>query len=316
MQTRKLGRTGIDVPIIGLGAMFIGGPEADAPSELDEDLAAETVVAAIESGSTFIDTAPGYGSCGSERVIGRAMRERPDLAEIATVVTKTGAPPGGKDYSYDGVLRQIEDSLGRLGLESIDLVSIHDAMGQPMEDVLGGALRALRSLQDQGVVGNVGTAMNDPSTNEPYIETGEFDVAVVPNAWTLINRIAGNRIFPAAKKHNTGVLLATPFERGLLAKGSKSDAYFHRRNFSEECLAHVAEIEALCERYDVSLPTVALHYVLRHPQVSTVIPGARTPDEASTNAKASEIDIPEAFWNELEPTLRDWSAAEHRQVKI
>ena len=314
MQTRKLGRTGLEVPNIGLGAMFIGGPEGDAPSQMDEDLAAATVVAGIEAGSTFVDTAPGYGRLTSEHVIGRVLRERPDLAKITTVVTKTGSPPGDKDYSYDGVLRQVEESLERLGLDTIDLISIHDAMGQPMEDVLSGALRALRTLQDQGVVRHIGTAMNDPSTNEPYVETGEFDVAVVPNAWTLINRIAENRIFPAAKKHNTGVLLATPFERGLLAKGAKSNAYFHRRNFSAECLAHVAEIETLCEQYDIPLHAVALHYVLRHPQVSIVIPGARTPEEATGNAKASEVEIPEALWNELEPQLRDWNATEHRQV--
>lgn len=316
MQTRKLGRTGLEVPIIGLGAMFIGGPVTEGPREMDEELAAQTVIAGIEAGSTFVDTAPGYGHLTSEHVIGRVFRERPDLAEIANVVTKTGAPPSGKDYSYDGVLKQVEESLNRLGLDSIDLISIHDAMGHPMEDVLDGALRALRTLQDQGVVRNVGTAMNDPATNEPYVETGEFDVAVVPNAWTLINRIAERRIFPAAKKHNTGVLLATPFERGLLAKGTKSNAYFHRRSFSEACLAHVAGIEDLCKRHNVPLHAVALHYVLRHPQVSTVIPGARTPEEATGNAKASEVEIPEALWNELEPQLRDWNAAEHRQVGL
>lgn len=257
---------------------------------------------------------PDTDTRAAKRIIGRVFRQQPDLAQITTVVTKTGAPSTGKDYSYDGVMRQVGATLERLGLDRIELISIHDAMGFPMAEVLGGALRALRSLQDEGVVNFVGCAMNDPYTNEPYVETGEFNVAVVPNAWTLINRIAENRIFPAAEKHNTGVLLATPFERGLLAKGSKADAYFHRRSFSAECLAHVGEIEALCKQHDVPLHAVALHYVLRHPQVSAVIPGARTPGEAAANAKASGIEIPEAFWAEIEPKLGDWSTDKHRQV--
>ena len=314
MQTRKLGLTDLDIPVIGLGAMFIGAPESDAPSEIDEDLAADTVAAAIEAGSTFIDTAPVYGNFASERIIGRVLKERPDLAEKTTIVSKVGSKVGQKDYSYDAVMRDVEGSQERLGLECFDLMSIHDAMGHPIEQVLAkdGALGALRKLQDEGIVRYIGSAMNDPRTNEPYLETGAFDVAVVPNAWSLLNRIAEERIFPAAKKHEFGILLATPFERGLLAKGAKSEAYFHRRNFSNECLSHVAEIETLCEQYEVSLATIALQYVLRQPQVTAVIPGARTPEEAVQNAKASETEIPEAFWNELTPTLRHWEASVHR----
>jgi D-threo-aldose 1-dehydrogenase len=314
METRKLGRTDLQIPVIGLGAMFIGAPASDAPSEMDEDLAIQTVVAAIESGSTFIDTAPVYGGLASERAIGRVLRERPELAEKATVVTKVGARPGEKDYSYDAVMRHVEGSQERLGMKTFDLLSIHDAMGHAIEEVLAkdGALGALRKLQDEGTVRYIGSAMNDPYTNEPYIETGEFDVAVVPNAWSLINRVAENRIFPAAEKHGVGLLMAQPFERGLLAKGAKSGAYFHRRNFSEECLAHVSEIESLCERYGHPLAAVSLHYILRHPLVGAVIPGARTPEEATQNAKASEIEISEAFWDELTPMLRHWEAGEHR----
>ena len=314
METRKLGRTDLHVPVIGLVAMFIGAPASDAPSEMDEDLAAATVIAAIEAGSTFVDTAPIYGNLGSERAVGRALRERPDLAQKTTVVTKVGATPDGKDYSYDAIMRHVEGSQERLGMETFDLLSIHDAMDHPIEQVLAkdGALGALRKLQDEGIVRYIGTAMNDPYTNEPYIETGEFDVTVVPNAWSLLNRVAENRIFPAAKKHGVGLLMAQPFERGLLAKGAKSGAYFHRRNFSADCLAHVVEIESLCDRHGYPLPGVALHYILRHPLVGAVIPGARTPDEATQNAKTSEIEISEAFWDELLPMLRHWDAGEHR----
>ena len=310
MQTRKLGRTDLHIPGIGLGAMFIGALASDQPGRLDEELAAETVVAAIEAGSTFVDTAPVYGGGASERAIGRALKERPDLAEKATIVTKVGARRGERNYTYDAVMRHVGGSQERLGLETFDLLSIHDAMGQPIEDVMAkdGALGALRKLQEEGIVRWIGSAMNDPYTNEPYIETGEFDVAVVPNAWSLLNRLAENRIFPAAEKHHVGLLMAQPFERGLLAIGAKPGASFHRRTFSDAVLTHVAEIETLCKKHGVPLAAVSLQYILRHPCVSAVIPGARIPEEATQNAEASEIEISEAFWDELLPTLRHWDA--------
>ncbi|HAA74570.1 TPA: hypothetical protein DCE37_05570 [Candidatus Latescibacteria bacterium] len=98
----------------------------------------------------------------------------------------------------------------------------------------------------------------------------------------------------------------------MLALGAKPGAVFHRRDFSAECLAHVTDIEALCERYDLPLAAVSLQYILRYPCVSAVIPGARTPEEATQNANASETEIPEAFWEQLLPTLRHWEAGEHR----
>ena len=115
----------------------------------------------------------------------------------------------------------MEASLERLGLEQLDLVYIHDAMGVPMEQVMSkdGALGALRKLQNEGVVRFIGSASNDPPTNTPYIETGEFDAAVVPDAWSLLTQEAAERILPAAEKYNIGISCATPLEIGLLATG-------------------------------------------------------------------------------------------------
>lgn len=314
METKILGRTNLEVPIIGLGAMFIGSSETEAPTDLNEDLGAQTVLAALEAGCTLIDTAPLYGGTTSESFIGRVLKERPDLALECTVVTKVGSQRGHKDYSYDAVMQNVEDSQKRLGIETFAFLCIHDAMGHPMEEVMAkdGALGALRKLQDEGVVRFVGSAMNDPHTNAPYIETGEFDVAVIPNAWSLLNQLAAERIFPAAEKHNVGLLMATPFERGLLAKGPVPDAYFHRREFSQECLDHVSRIQALCLDYDISLATAALRWGARHPLVASVIPGARTPEEAMENIQAADVDIPERFWEDLEPLVKHWEAGVHR----
>ena len=187
MKTKILGRTGLEVTIIGLGTIYIGSQPSGPSGGLDEEMGAQAVQAAIEAGCTLVDTAPLYGGTTVEKIVGNALRNRPDLAAKCTVVTKTGAYREGKDHTFDGTLRSVEASLERLGLEQLDLVYIHDAMGVPMEDVMSknGALGALRKLQNEGVVRFIGSASNDPPTNTPYIETGEFDAAVVPDAWSL-----------------------------------------------------------------------------------------------------------------------------------
>ena len=246
MKTEILGRTGLEIPIVGLGTGFIGiadpnraaaeydfmdtwtveppGPSgvvSGKSSQMDVELGIATVHAAIEAGSTLIDTAPLYGSGNSESIIGEALRQRPDLAKRCTVTTKVGQTADGRDYSYDAVMRQVEESRRRLGIDGFDVLYIHDAMEIPVEEVMGRrrALGALRRLQDTGVTRFVGTAANDPCTNASYIETGEFDAAVVPDALSLINQLAGERILPAAVTHNVGLVVATPVERGLLATG-------------------------------------------------------------------------------------------------
>ena len=310
MRTKILGRTGLEVPIVGLGAIYIGStslPVRGIPKEMDLDLGAQAVVAAIEAGCTLIDTAPVYGAMGSERIIGHALKQRPDLAAKCTVVTKAGNLEGVKDHSFDGILKSVEGSQERLGLEQFEIVYIHDAMGQPMDREMrdDGALGALRKLQAEGVIRFIGCANNDPKTNADYIETGEFDAAVMPDAWSLLNQLAAQRILPAAEKYNVGIFCGTPLEVGLLATG-KPPAIGSRRNFSPACLARVAEIEALCETYEIPLLAASLQWCTRHPQVACAIPGATTAAEATANGKAGDLEIPEAFWDELEPLVQHW----------
>src|SRR6266851_9228759 len=122
----------------------------------------------------------------------------------------------------------------------------------------GGALQALRKLQADGVVGHVGVASNNPDDNAPFVETGEFEMAVVPDAYSLLNQVALERIFPAAERFSMGVVVATPLERGILATGvaGAEDAHVGRR-FSPEVLRQVQKLEGVCHRYGVSLAAAA-----------------------------------------------------------
>jgi D-threo-aldose 1-dehydrogenase len=302
MRSKVLGRSGLEVSIVGLGTAFLGIPtieqaavEYDQPgTRMDEALGSRTVVAALAAGMTLVDTAALYGAGSSERAIGQALRARPDLAAGAVVTTKAGRLKTGIDHSREAVIRSIHQSLALLGLERLPAVYIHDAMDVPMAAVLGpnGALAGLRQLQREGLVGAIGTASNDPATNIPYLETGEFDLAVIADSWSLLNLTAAERILPAAERFNIGLVVATPLERGLLA--------------------HVATIQALCQTHDIPLVAAALQWCTRHPQIAATIPGARTPEEAQANAAAAAVTIPDAFWRDLAPLVRHWQAGVDR----
>ena len=310
LPRKMFGRTGIEVSTVGLGCAWIGR----TGDTLDEELALQTIWTALENGVTLLDTAPLYQNGQSERMVGRALRERPDLARDVVVETKVGHWPAGFDYSYDMAMRCVEGSMERLGLQHFPLLYIHDAPAELLSRVMGpaGALAALRKLQAEGIVGHIGIAVNDPVENAPYIETGEFAVAVVPEAYSLLNQVAEERIFPVAARLGMGIVIAVPLEKGLLATGVRAGTTYPGRNFSAECLAHVGKIEDVCARHRVSLVAAALQFCTRNEVVATVIPGARTPQEALTNARAGQEPIPEAFWADLQPLIRTWEWHVHR----
>ena len=305
MRTKTLGRTKLEVPIIGLGAAFIGKQREGGT---DLDLAMATVEAALDAGCTLIDTAPLYGGTLSEQAIGSVLKGRPEDRDRVMVTTKVGQLREGRDYSYDAVMRNVEDSQKRLGMDRFEILYIHDAMGVPLPEVLGDdrALGALRKLQDEGVVRFAGTAANDPDANGPFIETGEFDVAVVPDAWSLLNQSANRYIFPAAEKHDVGIVLATPLERGLLATGPVEGIDYLNRDFTPEIVGHAGKIKQVCDDHGVSMVAAALQWCLRHPLVATTIPGAQTPEEAIQNIEAGTVDPDVAFWADLEPLACDF----------
>ena len=326
MKTKILGRTGLELSIVGIGTAFTGIPSTpdtlrqyvddpdaedgpkpdDMPNPVDEELGVQTLITALDEGCTFIDTALLYGRTVSEKMIGIALNQRPELKENVIVTTKVGRRYDGYDYSFDAVVSGVHESLERMGLDYLEVAYIHDPMGFPMEDILGKdrALGALRHLQDQGIVKHIGTAANDPATNVEYIKTGEFSAAVIADSWSLLNQTALKEIFPAAEKHNVGLVTATPIERGLLVTGPVDGIDYLNRNFSQDCLDHVVKIQSLCRDYNITMLAVALQWCTRHPQVTSTIPGARTPEEAKSSLNAAEINIPEAFWNDLEPMIR------------
>jgi D-threo-aldose 1-dehydrogenase len=312
LPTKTLGRTGVELTTVGMGCAWMG---ADAQGNLDEEAGVRTILTALEYGVRFLDTAQGYMNTRSEAIVGRALAAFPERDRVV-VQTKIGQLPNPFSWTADAVLRAAEGSFERLGVGRIELLCLHDVPVALLDRVLGpgGALEGARKLREQVLVGHVGIANNLPEDNWPYIRTGEFEFAVVPEAYSLLNQTALAEIFPAAERLGMGVVVAVPLEKGLLATGARAQAFYPGRRFSPEVLAHVDRIEALCRDHDVSLLAAALQYLTRHPVVAASIPGARTPEEARANATAAREAIPEPFWRELAPLVKTWDLRQHRQV--
>jgi D-threo-aldose 1-dehydrogenase len=309
LPTRILGKTGVEVTTLGVGCAWLG---RRADGSIDEETGLAALLAAVDSGVRLIDTASLYVDGAAERIVGQALRERPALAGKIVVETKVRDV---REFGYTGAetRRSVETSLARLGLEHIPVIYLHDPPAAIFEQVMGpdGALAMLRQLQSEGVVGHVGIASNNPWDNAPYVESGEFEAAVVPDAYSLLSQVALERIFPSAARFGMGIVVATPLERGLLATGTRAARHEDHinRQFSPEVLGHVERLEALCARHGVSLLAAALQYVLRHPVVSATVPGARRPEQATANADAVREVIPAVFWDELQPLVANFETA-------
>ena len=323
MKTKTLGRTDIEVPIVGLGGANLGFQNPSDPYDyyiarsqvtVNSTLAIETVHAALEAGVRLVDTAPLYQNGLSETNIAAALRSRPDLAANVMVTTKIGHlyPGDGFNYSYRRAKESFWKSLKRLGRDGIDILYLHDPMGFDMNFIMGHSeiMQALRDLRTGGAIKWIGIAANDPGTAADYIETGQFDVATVSGAWSLINQKAEARIFPAAAQHNVGLVVTTAIERGLLANGpvQMQGMRYLERNFSPACIARVSQIKALCESFGIPLVAAALQWCTRHPQVACTIPGARTPEEARMNTLAGSVEIPDKFWEHLDPLVQHFDS--------
>jgi D-threo-aldose 1-dehydrogenase len=309
LPTKRLGKTGLQVTTLGAGCAWLG---RHADGSIDQEMGVATILAALEAGIRLIDTASMYAQGTAEVAVGEALRQRADLDGSVVVETKVRDV---RDFGYtaDETRRSVDTSLKRLGLDHIHVVYIHDPPAAVLPQVMAadGALAALRQFQSEGVIGHVGIASNNPWDNAPYVETGEFEAAVVPDAFSLISQVARERIFPAAERFGIGVVVATPLERGLLATGTRAlrPEDHINRTFSPEVLQHVAQLEEVCARHNVTLLAAALQYVVRHPLVATTIPGFRSPDQPSASVSAMLEPIPDAFWSEIEPLVRDFTVA-------
>ena len=300
--------------MIAPGSLVFGGaPIAGLYAPVSDEVAGATLQAAWDAGIRAFDTAPHYGVGLSERRIGDFLAGRPRAEFVVStkvgrrLVPATGPVDGAeefydtpalsrvRDYSADGALRSLEDSLRRLRLDKADIALIHDP-DDHMAEALDGAYPALARLRADGTVGAIGIGVNSAAVAEWFVMRSDLDYVLIAGRYTLLDDSAARSLFPLCRSRGVAVLAAGVFNGGILAGGN----HFDYVPAPPAVLARTRRIAEVCARHDVPLAAAALRYVLRHPAVTGAVVGARTPEEIRADAGYAGFPVPDALWAELD----------------
>ena len=301
---RPLGSTGLEVSALCLGGSPLGGMPWLYGREVPAERGIATVLAALDSPIRFLDTSNGYSDGESERRIGEALRRVGGPPEGVVVETKTD--PRGEDYSGDRVRRSVEESTERLGLDRLPLVHLHDPENFAFDAIAGPghAVEALVDLREQGVVGAIGLAGGDVRVMARYLALEVFDVLLVHNRWTLVDRSAG-AVVAEARRQGMGVLNAAVYGGGILAHqdDAGSPTTYGYRPAPPAVLAAVSAMRAVCARYGTDLPTAALQFSVRDEAFASTIVGMSRPERVAPTVAAAQAALPADLFAELEVLL-------------
>jgi len=306
------------------------GPIGDFYELLDEKTTISTVEQAYKAGIRTFDTSPHYGNGLSESRLGAGLRRIPRdrivvSTKIGRVMDPFKSPPprnpavfspgfvGGFphaprfDYTYDGTMRSVEQSLLRTGLSRFDVLLIHDCdvwtHGKDAEakfkEAMDGAYKALDKLRSEKVVAAIGFGINEADTCVRFARAGDFDLAMMAGRYTLLIQNGLAEFLPLALEKKMGVMMAGVFNSGILATGAVPGAKFEYGPAPTDIVERVRKIEAICARHETPLRRAALQFAMAHPAVVAVVLGSVKPSEAEANAADAGEKVPAALWAEL-----------------
>lgn len=320
----RIGNGGLDFTELGFGTAPLG----NLYRAISDDEAHAILQLAWDNGVRYYDTAPLYGLGLSETRLNRFLRGKPrDEYVLSTKVgrlLKVCHPderdgfgkwfevPSRKevyDYGYDGVMRSVEFSLERLGVERIDILFAHDldvfnhgsqaALDAKLDELMHGGYKAFMSLREQGVIKGFGAGVNEWQPCQWLTERGDFDLFLLAGRYTLLEQESLKSFLPMAEQRGIGIVIGGPYNSGVLATGARPGAFFNYDPAPQAILDRVARIEAVCARHDVRLVDAAFQFPLRHPAVVSVIPGGQGVNEMKSNLAAVSAEIPAALWADL-----------------
>lgn len=286
-------RGNLDVPRIGLGTGSLVHPQSDP---------AGTVRAALDAGVNFIDTAPLYGQGQAEGVVGELLQGVPRNSYV--LQTKAGRRFDGYDFSREGILRSIENSMKLLKTDHFDSVLVHDPDQDPpvqpdhFQQAIDEAFPTLFELRSQGVIKLVGAGMNQWQMEYEFAKRLDVDCFLLAGRYTLLEQTSLEFLDYCHKK-NISIWLGGVFNSGILATGPREGARYQYKAAPAHILDKAAKLEAVCSRHAVPLRVAAVHFALAHPAVKSAILGAQQPHEVQANVAALDATVPPALWNEL-----------------
>ncbi len=324
LQTRKIGRTPAQVTRLGFGSAPLG----DLFVAISEEKAQQTLQAAWNAGVRYFDTAPYYGYGKSEHRVGHFLRQQPrqdfvistkigrvfhaprDLATFDKGQWADGLPFEFRyDYTYDGIMRSYEDSLHRLGLPSVDMLLIHDLdfwfhqtdarVSAYLAQLFTSGWRALDELRSSKQIKGIGAGINELGMMPRFLDLVDLDFFLVASPYNLLTQDVLDKEFPLCAERGVEIVIGAVFASGILATGAVPGAKFAYSPASPEILEKTRRIEAVCQRHNTPLPAAAMQFLLAHPIVAAIIPGAIAPEQVETNVKLLQHPIPSALWAEL-----------------
>jgi D-threo-aldose 1-dehydrogenase len=321
-QSHRVGSTDLSLPPFGFGSAHLGGLYGRVSGEV----AKLTLDAAWNGGVRYFDTSPFYGRGLAEHRLGSCLLDKPRDEFVLT--TKIGryfrrpgnprsfdrAPWGGGlnmelvwDYSYDGVMRSYEQSLLRLGLDTIDGLLIHDPdaeihgeqHAERMRDMSLSGIRALEELKRGGQIKAIGMGLNAADSLETIASMVKLDFVIVAMPYTLLDQSALANGMQRCVEEGISIVIGSPYASGILATGPGPVAHYRYGIASEDIQIKVRRIQEVCAAYDVNLKAAALQFPLAHPAVVSVIPGGARPEEVTENIAMASAPIPKGFWASL-----------------
>lgn len=317
MKYRRLGKTGFSISEVSLGTWQVGGKWG---SGFDDKNAEEILNEAVDRGINFIDTADVYEGGKSEAAVGRVVRSRSERVYVATKCGRRISPHVNEGYTPERLRAFVEESLGNTGLDTLDLIQLHCP---PTEVYYRPEIfEEFDRLKDEGKIRNLGVSVEKVEEGLKAIEYP--NVATVQIIFNMFRRRPGDLFFQRAASKDVGIITRVPLASGLLTGKFDKRASFaegDHRNFNRDGSAfdvgetfagidftvgvdlveEVKEILGADEKSSPSLAQYALRWILDHPQVSTVIPGASRLEQLESNLAAEEIKpIPQDSLEKLE----------------
>ncbi|WP_405802091.1 aldo/keto reductase [Streptomyces sp. NBC_01506] len=314
MGPRTITSTPVELTPLGFGASGIGNLHRVTPPG-DAEAA---VGAAWAAGIRYFDTAPHYGLGLSERRLGAALRDRPRDAYVVSskagrLLVPNEQPRGVDDegfivrddlrrqwdFSHDGVLRSIEESLERTGLDRLDVVYLHDPDDQ-WRQAAGEAMPALAELRDQGVIGAIGAGMNQSAMLARFLRETAADVVMLAGRYTLLDQSALDDVLPAALESGKSVVAAGVFNSGLLSRDVPAAGMtYDYRQAPQPLVARALAIADVCATHGTVLPAAAMAFPRTHPSIINVTLGMRTQEQVERNVRLHHQHVPESLWDDL-----------------
>jgi len=317
-EKRRVGRTNLSVTCLGLGTATMGGSRIKVTRDESEDM----VRAAWTAGVRYVDTAPFYGVGAAERRVGDALRQHPrNDWVLSTKVGRLLRPqrqPGGAtdgrlapmpfevvyDYTYDGIMRSVDDSYQRLGLARHDILLVHDIgvyqhgpEGNPphLRALRDSGYRALQALKGDGTVSAIGIGVNEKAVLIEALGFADWDVFLLAGRYTLLEQEPLDDLLPMCVARGTSIVVGGPLNSGILA-GRETWNYAAA---PPQVMERVKRIEAVCDAHNVPLAAAALQFPLAHPAVCAIIPGPRDAAEFEANVRLLQMQLPAGLWADL-----------------